>query len=209
MDADRFEALLRSFTTSPSRRGALRVLLGSALAGSFGWLGSAESRGDKKRGKGKGKGKKKKNRRCPEDSVTCGGGTCAGPGQCCPDEKRCGGGCIAGTSCCPYFERECPGGGCVPLVNGCCAEAECGECGTCLNGRCVELPGLCDEANCEICNTFNWTCQVTCGGSLTCCGGQCCATGHCEDCIGGTTCTYRCGNNCCFNNQCLDEPCGG
>jgi hypothetical protein len=209
MDGERFDALARRVGEPTTRRAAVRSLSGGAFGVVLGLLGRAESEAGKKKGK-KNKGKKKK-RDCPENAVDC-GGSCAGLGQCCPGEKRCGGGCIAGTSCCPYTERQCPNGSCVPIVGGCCAEAECGDCGTCLGGRCIEVPGICDSDNCEVCNTFSWTCQQMCtGGGFTCCGGQCCATDDCYDCDTGTgTCTYRCPpGHCCFRNVCLDTPCGG
>jgi hypothetical protein len=55
MDADRFDSLLRSLSTTPSRRNALRFLAGSALGGLVG-LEQLKTRAKKGGGKG---GKKK------------------------------------------------------------------------------------------------------------------------------------------------------
>ena len=110
---------------------------------------------------------------------------------------------------CYSFQRTCPDGSCVSSVAGCCSHDECGHCGGCVGGRCVELPGLCNTGNCEFCDPYTWTCQPSCTGGLTCCGGQCCGTAYCYECNAGA-CTYRCGNNCCFpGNQCASEPCAG
>lgn len=59
MDAERFDTLLRSLSDTPSRRGALRLLAGSALGSllTFGWVSTDAKKGGK--GKSKGKGKKK------------------------------------------------------------------------------------------------------------------------------------------------------
>src|SRR5687768_6707609 len=65
MDAARFETLLRSLATTPSRRGALRLLggltLGSLLLRDP--LATAAKKGGKGKGKAKGKGKNKKGKK--------------------------------------------------------------------------------------------------------------------------------------------------
>src|SRR5688572_7694846 len=62
MDADRFESLLRSLTTSPSRRGALRLLAGSALGSLL--LGDPLAAEAKKGGGKGGKNGGKKDKKC-------------------------------------------------------------------------------------------------------------------------------------------------
>jgi hypothetical protein len=119
MDAGRFETLLRSFATSPSRRAALRGLVGSALVGALGWSGSeipAVANKKKKKGNGgggnqqkggkkKGKGKKKERR-----AEECGPATCTNGTFCCDDAR--GVCCQPGSACC----NAAPGTGtcCVP-----------------------------------------------------------------------------------------------
>jgi hypothetical protein len=58
MDAQRFDRLLRSLSMTPSRRGALGLLAGSALAGLLGF--EQQTTTAKGKGKGKRKGKRKK-----------------------------------------------------------------------------------------------------------------------------------------------------
>lgn len=55
-----------------------------------------------------------------------------------------------------------------------CQPDDCGVCGACIGGKCVEVPGLCDEESCERCNTTTWTCEPKCSGMFgDCCGGEC------------------------------------
>ena len=56
MDGDRFDAVLRLLTTTPSRRRALRLFAGAAVGG---WLGIGQRKTTAKKGKGKGHGKAK------------------------------------------------------------------------------------------------------------------------------------------------------
>jgi hypothetical protein len=121
--------------------------------------------------------------------------------QCCPGEKKCGGGCISADSCCTHTERQCPDGTCVPITGGCCDADECGDCGTCVGGSCVEVPGICDDDNCERCNFSTGTCEPRCTGMFgVCCNGQCWASG-----FGSFT---PCGTTCCssqFNQTCCED----
>jgi hypothetical protein len=128
MDADRFAALLRSLASTPSRRGALRLLASSALGGC---LTLRATDGNARKGKGKKKKKKKRKGTAapiapPTQDCTpqclgrrCGGngcnGSCGACGQCqtceptlglCPmrpdsDDDPCTGGICCGGACCP------------------------------------------------------------------------------------------------------------
>jgi hypothetical protein len=196
MDESRFDALARFLGGPSPRRNALRIVGGGALGAMAGLIGFSETDAG-----GKNKKKKKKKKRCPKGRVKCGGGKCAKPGECCPGEKQCGGGCIAGSSCCPYFERACPNKRCVPLKDGCCDDAECGGCGTCINGQCFELPGICDSEQCEQCDFASGSCKSKCTGMFgTCCNGACRLTelGPWEEC--GSTCCQG-GKVCCTSGD--------
>jgi hypothetical protein len=222
MDADRFEALLRSFTNSPSRRGALRVLVGSALAGSLGWLGGEQTRAAKKKkgggggskqkgGKGKGKGKKK--RRGEE----CGSATC-GQGSFCCDDAR-GICCSQGSACC----NAAPGtGSCCAPPNQCAkpigqdsAPLECCPPERQFTGfgviRCC--PGGTRSLGTEISSDDGPCCpeEKYCSNALT--GGKCCAD-LAPICVDRTTercCTEEntCSDTCCAPpfSQCCNDQC--
>src|SRR5262245_56482784 len=110
MDADRFEQALRRLTTSPSRRQALRGLVGAILGGSV--LGGASlvpAAKGKKGGKGKGGGKKK------------------GKGK--PTKPQC-------PASCPVCQQCVDGQSCTPVAN----DAACNGTGRCLNGTCNPPP---------------------------------------------------------------------
>lgn len=216
MDDSQFDALAKLLGGPAERRHAIRLVGGGTVGALLGLLRLAESEAGRKKKKNKKKNKKKK--RCPEDAVTCGGGTCAGPGECCPGEKKCGGGCIAGDGCCPYYERACPNGRCVPLNGGCCDEDDCGGCGTCVNGQCFELPGLCNTEQCERCNFTTGECESRCTGAFgTCCNGECRLTELgpwelCGDscCFDGKTCCSNGGQTiCCDPGEICPAPCSG
>ena len=126
MDADRFETLLRSVSSSGNRRRVLAALVGATLG--LRGLAAAEARK---------KGKKKKKKK------PCGPDTCAG---CCD-----GGRCVPGTT----FDA-CGGGGAVCEICGpdfACINRRCqvscvGELGVCDEGRCCDQDsGLCKAGN--------------------------------------------------------------
>lgn len=92
MDADQFEWVVRSWTTSPSRRRTLVRAAGLLLGGMLGSNAAgitAKNKGGKGKGKGRGKGKKKQK-------------------GCRSGEKPCGDGCIPASNCCPdASDRDC------------------------------------------------------------------------------------------------------
>lgn len=179
MDAERFDAMVRSLSSSASRRGALAGVLGSAL----GLLARAGEAAAKKR-------RRKKKRvppapvGCQADCVgrvcgpdSCGTGTCGDCGPC----KNCqGGACfdkVNGTACGGVCE-ECQGGQCVPKATG----ADCGENKVCQGGQCLcpsdrTCRDVCCPAN-QACGRFgqnNFQCVSRIG---TCdVGDNFCATG--------------------------------
>jgi hypothetical protein len=129
MDADHFDRLARSLTTSPTRRGVTRALAGLTLAGALAPLLSLTDTAAKKRRK-KGKGRKKKGGK-PSPPLTCGDGIKNGSesdidcGGNCP---RCahGQGCGSRNDCASAF---CTSGAC----QSCGASADCPDDG---NGAC-------------------------------------------------------------------------
>jgi hypothetical protein len=81
----------------------------------------------------------------------------------------------------------------------------CGQCGACVNGKCLEAPGLCDDANCEVCDPATWTCKPRCSGIFgSCCNGECRLTelGPWTDC--GDFCCWA-GSTCCGGQLCCNE----
>jgi hypothetical protein len=131
VDAKHFDAMVRSLSSSASRRGTLTGVMGSAL----GLLTSQVATEAKKRRKRK----KKKRAGCQADCVgrvcgpdSCGTGTCGDCGPC----KNCqGGACFAkvnGTGCGGVCE-ECQGGQCVLKADG----VDCGENKICQGGQCL------------------------------------------------------------------------
>jgi hypothetical protein len=185
MDADRFDALLRSLSHVPSRRGAVRLVAGAALGGAFGWLRATEAEAKKRRKK---KGKKK--RRC---APQCAGKTC-GPDGCGRSCGWCAGGaCEAGICTCPpgtelcgdvcrircadFFARD-------PDTCGCCklAPLHCVGSHECCSGFCAPNTsglGSCQgRAEGEHCR-FDWQCRTA-----TCTGGVCRCPGDSVPCKG-------------------------
>ena len=178
MDADRFDALTRSF--SPSRRTALQVLVSSALGG----LSPLLSLTDVDAGAGNNRAKKRQRRRNkrkkPSDpdydfnpnpcdpnrplAMPC-GGTCCDPGVgqsccggqvCCPSGKVC-----CGSRCCDY----CSGGGLCGICPPCTPPDKC------INGYCKSCaPGytICIQPNgapvCCHTNPPEGTTPMTCEG---------------------------------------------
>jgi hypothetical protein len=153
MDAERFETLLRSLSEHRSRRGALRLLAGSALGSLLGWresgVGDAHdlSARCKKR-----KGDKKK--RCLKRARKHNAEHAGEPPRC-PAERACAEACCAsgqickgGTECCTEDQAAfCAPPGeirCGPWDGPCGRRLDCGSCpvGTgieaCINGVCQD-----------------------------------------------------------------------
>jgi hypothetical protein len=190
MDADRFERMIRTLTTAPSRRRVLGVL-GGVLFG--GLLGFAPSETGAKRKKGKGKSKRKRckpqcaGRGCGDDGC---GGSC---GTCGPCADCANGVCAAranGISCGGSC-KECQTGQCVNKVDG--TECPEGELGRCRSGRCNSIPP---------CTTFGNTCTS---------GRECCYQEPGDPCPGPPTCSVKvaAGQRCRFNADCDSDACVG
>ena len=196
MDADRFDALSRALTDTPSRRTLLRLLAGSAVGSLLGLsTRSTEARKKKKK-------KKKKKKRC---TPRCAGKSC-GPNGCGGSCGSCSGGasCSAGGTCtCPPGQELCRGS-CVaictgpvgavrdPRTCGCCVQAgqTCPAPGglACCTGTCEpnnRCAGIEDFSACEFddqCDSWNCSGGVCrCASGWEVCDGQCwfpCSAGH-------------------------------
>src|SRR5215217_2253449 len=170
MDADRFAAFLRSLSGSPSRRSALRLLVGSAL-GSLLTVGAHPTVAKKSKGK-KGKGKKKRGGTHPPPAVPPDPGTTSPPppvgpcdGQ--PNDTPCAGGTCQNEVCtlgslCTGRDVNCGQGTdavcCQAPRNG---TATCGSGGSCdfvcsqgftrcdlLGGSCIPVGDCCTDNDC-------------------------------------------------------------
>ena len=170
MDADRFAAFLRSLSGSPSRRSALRLLVGSAL-GSLLTVGAHPTVAKKSKGK-KGKGKKKRGGTQPPPAVPPDPGTTSPPppvgpcdGQ--PNDTPCAGGTCQNEVCtlgslCTGRDVNCGQGTdavcCQAPRNG---TATCGSGGSCdfacnegfkrcvlLGGACIPVGDCCTNSDC-------------------------------------------------------------
>lgn len=199
MDSQRFDDLARSLTAARSRRGALRLLAGAALAAV---AGRAEPAGARERRDCPSKPCRPGYRRdrrtckcecqrrpcqggkefdlaactctCPSGLKDCGDGVCVGQDQCCPDAESC-----------PEDPRGCCDNNALSFctIDGCCDLA--GPDKQVCNGFCVDTKssnshcGGCGVAcgPCQRCE--NGACVDACGPGETCCGGRCTAGDGC------------------------------
>lgn len=116
MDADRFDALVRSIPVLASRRAALKGVLGTGAASVMAYFGATAADAKKHRRK------KKKKKKCQTGTQKCAGvccpvGSCIG-GSCCPTDQTCG------AVCCPAGQR------CGDPATGACVAGQ----GTCAAG---------------------------------------------------------------------------
>jgi hypothetical protein len=189
MDHATFDRLIRHLGTTSTRRTGLGLVLGTAggvLAGLF----VTDEPGADGKGKNRNKNKRKKKKRtkqaCPDTSTDCGGGVCAGAGECCPGEKPCGGGCIRARECCPYTERPCPSGVCVskdaccPITEERCGAECCGLGSECCNGACELSDGGVCTADGWCPPLIGWACGV--GSNSAGFDGPCCDIAAGEGC---------------------------
>jgi hypothetical protein len=169
MDADRFDTLLRTLSTSPTRRGALRLLAGTALAGLLAVdTGTADAKkgGGKGNGGKKGKGKKRGHKKVtvchkgqtkdiPKPALTghLGHGDSLGPcgstpppGPTCSDQVKNG----------SETDVDCGGGTCPRCVN----EQKCVSQDDCASALCVS--GVCKTCG------LDTDCGIDAAGSCIC-----------------------------------------
>jgi hypothetical protein len=193
MDAERFERVVRTLTTSSSRRQALGVLAAALFGGQ---LGAAAPVSVAKGKKGKGKKGKGKRRRCTPQCAGrgCGDNGCGGScGTCGPCADCSNGVCVAranGISCGGSC-KECQAGQCVNKVDG--TECPEGELGRCRAGICNPIPP---------CATFGNTCTS---------GRECCYQEPGDPCPAPPTCSVKvaAGQRCRFNADCISDSCVG
>ena len=218
MDANRFETLLRSLATSPSRRGALRLLAGSALGG----LTLGGPRTLLELTETEAKRKKGKKRKRHQDDATIPPSLPPSPSSSPPPPPpvctpSCTGGriCQAGGVCaCPSGTRGCFNGNC----GACCSNFDCctppdGQF-TCPPGSqtCLDtIPRVCGYSCTD--GVRNGTeSDIDCGGDCSRCanGKRCnthqdcasskCGAGRCVECLTTADCQGT--------QTCLDGTCG-
>jgi hypothetical protein len=236
VDDHRFDALAKSLSAAPSRRGLLAGLLtalglaGAADAkpeeqGKAGGRKGGKAHG-RNRGNGHGNGRNRKGKRCnpKPDSEVCAGKCGDQKDNCgrrvrCPD-CTCATGCPGCTVCNPRTGACDPDGGqdgdcCAgPTRDGVCAAGACGECaaGTpfCAAGACVECAG---DGDCGGALPFcvGGACVACRQGEADCPGGCCGADGACvaarADCGGGKVCTVT--GACATPCTTVSQPCPG
>jgi hypothetical protein len=168
MDAEGFATLLRSFSATPSRRGALRLVASSAL-GLLGWSTAPEATAHDLVKKCKKFDNKTKRKKClkkakqhnathttPAPSSPPGPDLCAGV-VCGPvrnGTSACRNGVCVITSCDPGF-RDCNG----LVLDGCEAEIDsdlnhCGGCGVVCPGQGTDATVRCVARRCELVHIF-------------------------------------------------------
>jgi hypothetical protein len=202
MDARHFDALTRRFTRTRSRRGALRLLAGTAVTTALGRHTVVETSAK---------------RLCAD----CETGCCTGKGGTCEPGtvvEACGAG---GKKCsvCDAFAEVCQGGGCCVPGRGACGKGQrCCEDVRCTDGACCSSAGKpCQTAD-NCCDPFAHTCEggkccVPDGGECTkkkeCCSGTC-NNGTCGCAQNGDKCPKNCKTNqncagCCGNGVCTSD----
>jgi hypothetical protein len=233
MDDTRFDDLAQSLTFDSSRRGALRLLAGSALGGVLAHLGLEAAAACLAAGK-----------TCSSGDACC-SGFCGSRGSCCLVKgKRCkrgaqccsglcnrrgrcacltdGKGCRAAATinCC---SGRCEGGQCAPCPSGqngcggtcgrCCGGADCDDGIACTDDSCVD--GSCrSDAVHERCQPpagecLTGICDILDGGcqfSSHCSLGEICESGVC---VCAPT-SVDCGTHCCPEGwECFQSGCRG
>jgi hypothetical protein len=215
LDSDRFDALLRSLSTRPTRRRVAHLLSGTVLAGLL-TLGAMPADA-KKGGTGKGKGKGAGNGKGTGSGKGTGGGKGSGPGKGnvkpCKDKEKvtiCHNGQTMSVSRCVLKRHQEHGdtvGACSPPKppTGCSGGMElCGgqcvpPCGsgsvrnlaTC--GCCFETGVICDESGNTPCCNAEQDCDAVCclSGEKICAGlddTSCCPGLSCQPSTDGFRC---------------------
>jgi hypothetical protein len=211
MNNDRIDALARSLSAAPSRRGILRALAGLTLGGTWGFLLNTDDAEAKKKRKKKRKKKKRKENQqkgngatSPPPGATC---TPSCAGKACGDDG-CGGSCdtcgadetcLSGTCVCASGFKICLGA--------CIAEDEC--CSVdCDDGN----PCTTDTCDARTCVHTLLADGAPCGGGAQCIGGVCVPPPTCAGLLGACTvhedcCSAACqGTGRCACSQ-AGEPC--
>jgi hypothetical protein len=199
MDASMFDELTRAASEATSRRGALTLMAGAALAAVMATISPVAA---KKHGKGKSKHNKKK---CRTLNQSCGGKH----KKCCPGQT-----CTDGACACPSGTIE-ENGTCVspPPGPACTVNTDCGVDAICVGGSCVQQPPPGPECTVNNDCGINETCQngacvpndFECAGDGDCGANEQCQNGFCE-CpeIEDGRCIRRCDvqNDCPGASQC-------
>jgi hypothetical protein len=193
VDADRFENLLRTLTDMPSRRDALRLVVGSAL-GLLGGMGVAADAPRVAARNCKKIKNKKRRKKCLAKACTpnCDRTICGDDG--------CGGSC--GSCVAP---AQCQGGRCVCVPN--CTNRVCGSdgcTGSCGTGLCPATGQSCTAAGQCVCPT---DAPDICGGACVAACGQTQARnpGTCDCCTANNQFCNPAANTCC-SGFCFDSP---
>ena len=228
MDADRFDAIIRTFG-STTRRRALHLLAGGTLGSVLALLGRGDAAAACRQvGKPCGSGHRCcSGARCKGDKCTCKSTHFKCGASCCLD----GAGCIplfdalvcvkgpkqSGDLCDPTLPGQCTTGKCGcqqsdPLAGCFCREADCaaaqGICADtkgCCWGGCVPASAACGGGN-RCCVNIDEACREDCdccgaSGTLHCRGGRCCKTEF-GQCVSSKQC---CGDLVCSGNQCVKQ----
>ncbi len=198
MDANRFDALLRTLSERSSRRGIVPALVSVGFGTTLG-LGQSSRTGAKqcppcrKKKQGKCKRRKPDGAPCAESRGACQEGVCAcGGGPVCPPRQA----CVAG-SCFP--QGACPAGtrACIPETGTPCGD-DC-FCALSAEGNtvCIESGGLCIQfsdcktaAECSTCHD-----SADCDAGEACIDVSGCCNGTLRDTplpVGTKTCASAC-----------------
>jgi hypothetical protein len=186
MDADRFDALARTLNETPSRRGALRLLTGSALASVLGGLGALPAAAKKsKRPKKNGYGCLDVGQKCRGKDSKCCSGICQGkkPKKGERDKSKCvahnTGGCALDRDVCfnPQLSPCSKTAFCLTTTGNApfCGQATGGPetfCRTCRTDKDCEAAGVGLGAACVVLRTQGYClngCEGINGSSGTAC----------------------------------------
>jgi hypothetical protein len=217
MDGSRFDAFSRSLVTSPSRRGALRLLAGSALSGLLTWdPQSADAKKKPKvtlchQGQTISVSKKAKKKHLKHGDTL---GACAPappPGPRCP-QPAAPHFCASANTCVP----ACPSGAIFDAASCTCVCTAPSACCQCANGACFQGPEVAtDEACSDKCRSVessnqNWESAQgeTYERTVVCsAAGRCTETCRAVTCGTANACTASAA--CVGGGQCFQPDGGG
>ena len=233
MDPNRFDTLTRSLTAARSRRAAVGVAIGSALAllgvhpeqaQAHNPLNKCKKINDKQKRRACIKRAKKHNAThviaAPAPSGTSGGctpTTCAAQGTTCGSiSDGCGGTlncgpCTCASGCHPVCQTCNPATGqCDPVANGtACDDGDaCTQADTCQEGVCTAgTAKVCPEQECQVgtCNTTGQCAYTNLPYGTACGTGGGCQNGQCVTC--GCSCAPAFGVDCPEGCVCFNGTC--